>query len=907
MKLPSFIFKKVKEHKTSLGNNEAFPPEEDFPFDYKILKTRFEEVINKINEYEDIESLEENYLISLLNKLITQCKEKENPIKEHIEKLCEKIVSETFRIPNETINLNIKLTDKLSPSKQFNLTPPTSKERTFDFEDLNDFKDSEKVILKRRLINSLIQGASYEYSTKTVMHLDEISSLLSDLKPLYERIIAINDFLLFTKKESITDDKIHQGAIVEVLLGRGNEKTEINVQGLIFPFLLNETFRGMFELFAAHGLPQDIDKANYILQQADFLLAEPWDLRMGVTLWNILSENVYGYESMPYFFMSLCEINTDEFNLNLKEVFAQTKKGKQFIIDLNEYALKEAEYNSNIEPNEISSENDALMTDSYISSNDLDLYYLTDDELNNNVIEEGGNTPNKLQLLKEFFGFYGNENQSNADNVIIKDKDIHLLWDDNGAYPFCWIDDELYIGDESTMHSSPALKAVYDDVNNKILNDGCNADIDGTFNDELDGYNEYEFLHHPYDEEYREEYEIEEGQEDFFHERYYLIGDWISYNHTESELNGMLEYMDISGRYWEYDKVISFWSSMTPEIMRNCIKELSERTKIDFSNYIYVYTDYETDEFKYCTISEFINSNEEMEFKPDERENKGIHLMNQQNKRNALSDFRQNRAEVQGRKLGKIPMAQYHNMIYQESKENNNKLISENSFESWFGNSVLVDNEGKPIKMYHGTKNKFDEFSKDFIGATGSYEGYGFNFTPFEGRAANYNNENVIEAYLRAENPMTSKSYKITPSKLAKIIAELDKGKPYTDTIVAAYEPSRYNEKWDAMYYRRALPVAAKMIYQYNKENDYGDAGLYAEICVNGNADKYQVIELFEKLGYDSVIFYDNDDRINTVIVFEPNQIKLVSNKTFNNNSNLMHENKTNNIKKIYINESQLS
>ena len=55
-----------------------------------------------------------------------------------------KIVSETFRIPNETINLNIKLTDKLSPSKQFNLTPPTSKERTFDFEDLNDFKDSEK-------------------------------------------------------------------------------------------------------------------------------------------------------------------------------------------------------------------------------------------------------------------------------------------------------------------------------------------------------------------------------------------------------------------------------------------------------------------------------------------------------------------------------------------------------------------------------------------------------------------------------------------------------------------------------------------------------------------------------------------------------------------------------------------
>lgn len=408
MKLPNFLFKKVKEHRTSLGNNEAFPPEEDFPFDYKILKTRYEEVIEGLKKYNDIESFEENYLISLLNKLISTCKEKEEPIKDNIEKLCKKIVCDTFKVPSETIILNIKLTDRLKPTQKYQITPNTSKERAFDFDDLNDFNNAEKSILKRRLINSLIQGASYEYSTKSVYHIDEISSLLSDLKPLYERIIAINDFLLFTKKESITDEKMHQGAIVEVMLGRGGKKTEINVQGLIFPFLLNETFRGLFELFAAHGLPQDLNKMQYILNQSDFLLAEPWDLRMGVTLWNILSENVYGYESMPYFFMTLCEMNTDEFNLNLKEVFAKTKKGKQFIIDLNEYALKEAEYNSNIETIEISNENDDLITDSYISSDELDSYYLTDDEPNNNgVIEE--------EMISE--GLYDNFDVRDADII----------------------------------------------------------------------------------------------------------------------------------------------------------------------------------------------------------------------------------------------------------------------------------------------------------------------------------------------------------------------------------------------------------------------------------------------------------------------------------------------------------
>lgn len=408
MKLPNFLFKKVKEHRTSLGNNEAFPPEEDFPFDYKILKTRYEEVIEGLKKYNDIESFEENYLISLLNKLISTCKEKEEPIKDNIEKLCKKIVCDTFKVPSETIILNIKLTDRLKPTQKYQITPNTSKERAFDFDDLNDFNNAEKSILKRRLINSLIQGASYEYSTKSVYHIDEISSLLSDLKPLYERIIAINDFLLFTKKESITDEKMHQGAIVEVMLGRGGKKTEINVQGLIFPFLLNETFRGLFELFAAHGLPQDLNKMQYILSQSDFLLAEPWDLRMGVTLWNILSENVYGYESMPYFFMTLCEMNTDEFNLNLKEVFAKTKKGKQFIIDLNEYALKEAEYNSNIETIEISNENDDLIIDSYISSDELDSYYLTDDEPNNNgVIEE--------EMISE--GLYDNFDVRDADII----------------------------------------------------------------------------------------------------------------------------------------------------------------------------------------------------------------------------------------------------------------------------------------------------------------------------------------------------------------------------------------------------------------------------------------------------------------------------------------------------------
>ena len=39
--LPQFLFKMVKGHNTSLGDNDAFPTSGDYPFDYIILKQRF--------------------------------------------------------------------------------------------------------------------------------------------------------------------------------------------------------------------------------------------------------------------------------------------------------------------------------------------------------------------------------------------------------------------------------------------------------------------------------------------------------------------------------------------------------------------------------------------------------------------------------------------------------------------------------------------------------------------------------------------------------------------------------------------------------------------------------------------------------------------------------------------------
>ena len=384
IKLPKFLFNRVKEHKTFLGNNEAFPPEEDYPFDYKILKQRFQEVTEEVNKI-DIDSLNEDAIISELNRLVNECKELEKPIKNNLEKLCVNAVIDLLNIPSETVNLTCELVNKIQPKKDsYRTLPEDSSNRDFDFEDLDDFNNVSKVILKRRLINALIQGASYTYSKYYELYISELYKLDNRLIDLYNKIIVLNDYLLFIKDFKIDDNNPMQCAYVEVALGSKGNKTEINAQGLLFPFLLMETIRGFFELFASHGLPDDNKKAMYVIKQSDFLTAEPWDLRMGVGLWDCIGYQIEDTTLLPYIFSSLCELPTEDFNTIMKEIFAKTKKGRYIIDQFIEDAQKESDKLDFVQTMKQKNADIAVINDGFLSIEDLDNYLLDEEDNNNN-------------------------------------------------------------------------------------------------------------------------------------------------------------------------------------------------------------------------------------------------------------------------------------------------------------------------------------------------------------------------------------------------------------------------------------------------------------------------------------------------------------------------------------------
>lgn len=74
------------------------------------------------------------------------------------------------------------------------------------------------------------------------------------------------------------------------------------------------------------------------------------------------------------------------------------------------------------------------------------------------------------------------------------------------------------------------------------------------------------------------------------------------------------------------------------------------------------------------------------------------------------------------------------------------------NFYKWFGDSKVVDEQGRPLVVYHGTKAQFNEFLGEKIGQSGTSEGVGFYFTNDKGIATGYGD--VMSVYLKLEKPV---------------------------------------------------------------------------------------------------------------------------------------------------------
>lgn len=421
--LPEFLAVNAMSHETSLGDNGALPDFGDRTCEYILLKKRYSDIMDMLEQFGYAE-MSDDEKQNTLNSLVAECKELEKPVRPFLEKLCFNAVNRLFSIPKEAVIIQTNLVDMVKPSGAI-VTPEGDDDYpSYTFDDISDMKFSHNAVLKRRFVNALIQGAAYTYSNMHDVYWEELVKVNKDFPYYYNRINVLNDYLTFATKEKISDDQPMQGSYVNVTVGDGDQKPVIESQAIIFPLLLRETIRGLFEMFSMHGLPKDKEKAEYIVKKADFILAEPWDIRLGIPMWERISERFEHTTLVPYIFMNMVSMENDEFNDSMQNILARTNKGEEILNGLVDNSIEDMRYADFKEKMKDYDTDSILLQDSYFSADDLGTLELDADD--DNVIEEDDVNENEQDEVKSSEVDLSSFSKKNALEPKIWDNSNHL-------------------------------------------------------------------------------------------------------------------------------------------------------------------------------------------------------------------------------------------------------------------------------------------------------------------------------------------------------------------------------------------------------------------------------------------------------------------------------------------------
>lgn len=332
LRLNHALYKMLRNGDTSLGRNAALPGD-PLQFQYDVLKEGMRLASEEMKRV-GLEITDNDTMIDKLRHLIREVVDIEAENKPVLEKLCVNCILELFSVPDGVINLNCKIGNPHDSWVAVRLMPEDGDGYEFDDVDDNMLMSSE--VEKRRMVDCLIMGASYNlYKYIEDYWKSKIAEIDDRLCDLYDKIDGYERYLLYADNPVLTDDDPMVNAYVAVRLGGDGNRTSIDSVGITFPHLLRETIRGFMELFSSHGLPSDNDRAMAIIKRADFVVAEPWDLRLGIVLWNkFWKTEELGCRVIPHYFKAVCGMDIADFNSFIKEQMLQTKKSRRLMFDV---------------------------------------------------------------------------------------------------------------------------------------------------------------------------------------------------------------------------------------------------------------------------------------------------------------------------------------------------------------------------------------------------------------------------------------------------------------------------------------------------------------------------------------------------------------------------------------------
>ena len=345
----------LRRNAHSLAGCGIFPEGDIISSEMKIIRKRFKEVVKRCREAFDMELIDDKVIKSEQMNLVRDAISLEESNKDVLEKLAVSMIMEEFDIPEGSVEFDVALTNDITRSG--------SNDKPIESED-SDFNDHEEIVManaevkKRRAVNALIQGASKSVNHMFHMVHEELSDINTRLPGTYKKMMSAADYMYFIVPD--LSNAVDAGSCeVDYNETEDGVKSVIKARGMVFPVLLHELCKGVMEVLSLNGLPTQENIAQYVIDKADFIQAEPWDMRFGPGLWRSFCDAIPAddFKLKHYVYTDLASMEPVEFSNLMKEIIAGTKKGKHRISEMIKgikKELSEDDFNEKMGPDHFS-------------------------------------------------------------------------------------------------------------------------------------------------------------------------------------------------------------------------------------------------------------------------------------------------------------------------------------------------------------------------------------------------------------------------------------------------------------------------------------------------------------------------------------------------------------------------
>jgi hypothetical protein len=336
----------LREKKHSLSGSPVLPEGHDNSFEETIMGERFSEVAKRYKRAFECDSIDNGDVMRNMMPLVYETMGLESKNKKELVELAIKMVREEYDMGDDVVEINAELTDNINIEGTKKNPKPITLE--MEFENHHAKSNANKEVYKRRFLNAMTQGAAKKCNHMFHMADDELTDIEPRLANKYSKMMAAADYMYYIIPQM--ENGVNGGVVRVDFPTKNNPKAVINVQAMVFPVLIHELVKGVMELLSAHGLPQDKKTGEFVISQADFLAAEPWDMRMGPGLWSRFTNAIEpdDFHLKHHIYSEMAALPVDDFNHKMREVMANTTEGKKIIKDIvNEVnsCLQEEEYN----------------------------------------------------------------------------------------------------------------------------------------------------------------------------------------------------------------------------------------------------------------------------------------------------------------------------------------------------------------------------------------------------------------------------------------------------------------------------------------------------------------------------------------------------------------------------------